>query len=134
MPVPLAPIVVLLPLVEVSVLAVPVVLLLEPDVPDEPVVAPALGVVVLLDAPVVPPLAPLVPLVLGDVVVSVAAGAAVLPDEVVPLVEPAVPLPDVCATDKPPKASAAAAARVVRVFLVVIMSYSLKWKPRRGIG
>lgn len=130
---PLAPIA-LLPVPEpelvVSVLAVPL-----PVVPLEPaavlplpvalpvvllsVVAPVLGKVLLLpDPPVVPVAAP-------------AAGVEVLPEADDPVPEPAVPLPEVWAMDSPPMANAAAAARVVRVFLVVIIYNSLEWKPRR---
>lgn len=150
----------LLPLVVVSVLAVPLLLLLLPE-PVVPLLAPALGVVVVsllapalgvlgvvvLPVPLAPmllplepavplepevpvePLAPVVPpvlpLVLGEVVVSV------LEEPEPAVLEPEVPLPEVCATANPPRARAAAAARVVRVFLLVVMSCSLKWKPRR---
>ncbi len=141
-----------LPLVVVSVLAVPLPVVLLPlpvmplpdavlplpvvPLPDavlpEPIVPEleplALGVVV--DEPVLPepmvPLEPAAPLVLGDV--------ADEPEPDVP--EPLVPLlePELCANDSPPMASAAAAARVVRVFLVVIMSYSLSEETPKGIG
>jgi hypothetical protein len=55
--------------------------------------------------------------------------AAVLPDPLVPLVPVLAPapvvapevVPDVCAMEMPPITSAAAAATVVRVFLMVIM-------------
>ncbi len=152
----------LLPLVVVSVLAVPLLLLPDPVVPllapalgvvVVSVLAPALGAAVLPVVPLAPmllplepavplepaapvePLAPLVPLapvvppvlplVLGEVVVSV------LEEPEPAVLEPEVPLPEVCATANPPRARAAAAARVVRVFLLVVMSCSLKWKPRR---
>lgn len=147
----------LLPLVVVSVLAVPLLLLPDPVVPLAPalgvvvvsVLAPALGVlgVVVLPVPLAPmllplepaaplepldpavPLAPVVPpalpLVLGEAVLSV------LEEPEPAVLEPEVPLPEVCATANPPRARAAAAARVVRVFLLVVMSCSLKWKPRR---
>lgn len=45
---------------------------------------------------------------------------ALEPDELLP-VAPAVPLPAVCANATPPNASAAAAARLVRVILVALM-------------
>lgn len=130
-----------LPLVVVSVPAAPIPVVPVPAVPDAPLVvvsvlaAPLLVVplpvvplpLAVLPAPVVP-LAPglcvvLLPLVEGDVVVSVE-------DEVPEPAVPDVPLPDeVCAIDTPPRASAAAAASAVRVFLLVVMYYSLSGNP-----
>lgn len=121
LPLPVVPLLAVpLPLVPLPVVPLPVVVL-PPDAvlpePVEPVLAPAAGLLVLPE-PVVPELAPLP--VLGEV--------ADEPEPEVP--EPLVPLPDeVWATDSPPMARAAAAARVVRVFLVVIMSYSLIGNP-----
>jgi hypothetical protein len=87
------------------------------------VLAPLLepGVVLLelglvLDPPML--VEPLVPLVPGP------APAAVVFDEPELEPEPEVlpPLPEVCAMDTPPMTSAAAAARVVRVFLCLVIS------------
>jgi hypothetical protein len=129
---PLAPIA-LLPLLPVSVLlaVLPVVPAVPPDEPEalgllsvvllEPdVVPPLLGLVLLL--PLVEGLAPGLVLVLG---LELLPAAPVLPPD-----EPV--LPEVWASDKPPTASAAAAARVVRVFLVVIMYCSLSGNPEGG--
>jgi hypothetical protein len=148
-----------LPLVEVSVLAVlpplePVLPepMVEPVEPDEPVVLPVvpLAPMLLVPLPVVPePLAeepvvpePLEPVVeprllpLPDVplpvapVVPVVLPEPVVPEPVAPVVpEPLVELPEVWATANPPMARAAAAASVVRVFLVVDMSNSLNGNP-----
>lgn len=70
--------------------------------------------------------------VVGDCVVeepvaAPAAGAVLLPEGDAALPEP--PLPDVWAMDSPPTARAAAAARVVRVFLVVVIANSLNGNP-----
>ena len=60
--------------------------------------------------------------------------ASVLPCVVEALVPPAPPAlaPPVCATATPPTARAAAAARVVSAFLVVVMSCSLNWQTPEG--
>jgi hypothetical protein len=105
-------------LVDVSVLAVLLVDgLLEPDavllvdgvLEPEAAVLPVLGLCVVLPvlapAPEVPGVEPVV--------------APVVAPPVVPELDE--PLPDVCAMDNPPIAKAAAAAKVVRVFLVVDM-------------
>lgn len=74
--------------------------------------------------------------VVGDCVVeepvaAPAAGAVLLPEGEAALPEPEAepPLPDVWAMDSPPTARAAAAARVVRVFLVVVIANSLNGNP-----
>jgi hypothetical protein len=128
---PLAPIA-LLPLLPVSVLLA--VLPVVPAVPpDEPEALGLLSVVVLLEPDAAPGLVvlllPLVDgLVLGLVLVL---GLELVPDA--PVLPPDEPvLPDVWASDSPPTASAAAAARAVRVFLVVIMSCSLSGNPEGG--
>lgn len=121
----LAPIVVPLLLVLVSVEAVPpLVVLLEP----------AEGVLVLAPAAVLGVLLPLVPAAVpGEVVLEPAVPLVPVdaPAPVVPLAdepEPAVPvpLPELWATAMPPIASAAAAAKAVRVFFVVVMCSSLR--------
>jgi len=66
------------------------------------------------------------------VVAEPVAAPAAAGDAVLPGVEPVVPvllLPVVWAMDSPPMAMAAAAARVVRVFLVVVISNSLNGNP-----
>lgn len=63
--------------------------------------------------------------VVEEPVAAPAAGAVVPPEAE----DPAVPLPVVCAIDSPPMARAAAAARVVRVFLVTVISNSLNGNP-----
>jgi hypothetical protein len=143
---PLAPIEVL-PLVDGSPLAVlpvvPVVPLLEPVV-----LSLALGLVVL---PLVLGEAPIVELLLDPGVGVVTPPVPALlepeapdapdepdapdapdePDEPdAPEPEPAPPEP--WAIDSPPIARAAAAAKAVRVFLVVIMTYSLSGNPEGG--
>lgn len=113
---PAAPIVVLLPLVVVSVLAVPLPVVLPPELAPAavllsvpvvplPAVLPP-GVVVLLLAPVVP-----------CVVLSEPAGPALG-------LVPEVPLPEVWAMDHPPMANAAAAANIVRVCFIMSSSLS----------
>jgi hypothetical protein len=70
--------------------------------------------------------------VVEEPVAAPAAGVEVLPEADEPAVpEPEVepPLPDVWAMDSPPTARAAAAARVVRVFLVVVIANSLNGNP-----
>ena len=68
--------------------------------------------------------------VVEEPVAAPAAGAALLPEgAAVPEPEVAPPLPDVWAMDSPPTARAAAAARVVRVFLVVVIANSLNGNP-----
>jgi hypothetical protein len=130
LPEPLAPMLVPLPLVVVSVLAVPL---------EE-----APGVVL-----VVPPAAvPLLELPLGVVVLGLPLGLVVVaPVEgvVLPGEAPAAPgaalesvvvdplLLGVCAVAQPPIARAAAAASVVRVFLVVLISLLLEQNPE-GTG
>jgi len=111
LPVPLAPIA-LLPVLPVAPAVLPLVLVLVSALGAAlgavlgVVLGAALGMVV--DEP-------------ADPVAGPAAGA------VVP--EPLVPLPDVWAMDSPPMARAAAAARVVRVFLVVVIANSLNGNP-----
>jgi hypothetical protein len=118
---PLAPIV-----LELELVSVEAVLLLEGVEVDEP--EAAVSVLEVLGDAAVEPL-----LLEGDVVLLLLPGvAAVLPDPVEPLlpvvapapglvpVEPEV-VPDVCAMEMPPMTNAAAAATVVRVFLMVIM-------------
>ena len=62
--------------------------------------------------------------------VAAPAAGAVAPEADEPEVpEPVVLLPDVWAMDRPPMARAAAAARVVRVFLVVDIANSLSGNP-----
>jgi hypothetical protein len=68
-------------------------------------------------------------LLLGEVAVEPADGLVLLVvlfvDEALVPPEPELPeLPPVCAIAKPPMASAAAAANVVSVFLVVVMSFA----------
>jgi hypothetical protein len=116
---------------DVSLLVVPLAPMLEVPVPLAPAELEVLGLV-LLD-------------VLGLVLLELLGLLYVLLDElglvlldvlglVLLVVPPLVPeLPDVCASAMPPAAKAAAAARVVRVFLVVIMSLLLECKPRRAI-
>jgi hypothetical protein len=117
--------------VDESVLAVlPVVPLVEPEVPLL-VLGEALGVVELLPAlglgVVMPPLDELDPAVPEPA----EPAAPDEPDEPEPEApEPAPPEP--WAIDRPPIARAAAAARAVRVFLVVIMTYSLSGNPEGG--
>jgi hypothetical protein len=70
--------------------------------------------------------------------VVLGVGVAVLGEPVAapaapPVVPPVVP-PEVWATDSPPNTRAAAAARLVKVFLVVVIAISFEWKPQRGIG
>jgi len=147
-------------LVVVSVLDI--VLLLLVVVSVLPAVEPVLGeVVVLLLEPVVPvpaapmevlpvllsvePVAPVVALslfmvllllelVLGMVpALELGVLLVVLPVDGVPALEP-VPLePALCARATPPIAIAAAAARVVRVFLVVVISTPWKRNPDAGM-
>ena len=130
LPEPLAPIVVPLPLVVASVLAVPL---------EE-----APGVVLVVSLAAVPPLElPLGVVVLGlplGLVLVAPAEGVVLPGEA-----PAAPgaalesvlldplLLGVCAVAQPPIATAAAAASVVRVFLVVLISLLLERNPE-GTG
>lgn len=139
--VPLAPMVVLLlpvvPLLPAVVLPLPVVPLPEAVLPLPVVPLPEAVLplpVVPLPVVVLPELAPaegvVLLLELGDVVVSLDEGVEPVVDELEPAVpEPEVPLPEVCAIAKPPNAKAAAAARVVRVFLVVVISNSLSGNP-----
>jgi hypothetical protein len=119
---PLAPIV-----LELELVSVEAVLLLE-GVEDDELDALVSVLGVLGDAAVEP-------LLLDGVVLLLPGVAAVLPEPVEPLlpvvapapglvpVEPEVvpELPDVCAMEMPPMTNAAAAATVVRVFLMVIM-------------
>ncbi len=125
LPLPVAPLPVV-PLLAVplpDVLPVPLAVL--PDEVPEPVV-PELEPEVVVLGEVVPALPPLV---LGPVdepagpvlPVPAVAPVALLPD----------PLPALWAIAYPPNANAAAAARVVRVFLLVVMCCSLNGKPRR---
>jgi hypothetical protein len=132
----------LLPLVLVSVLAVPLPVVPLPDaVLPEPVVLPD----AVLPEPVVPELEPLAlgvvveepalePVLPEPVVLEPAAPPVlgVVADDPLEVPEPAVPLPEVWAIESPPIARAAAAARVVRVFLVVVMSYSLSEETPKG--
>jgi hypothetical protein len=68
--------------------------------------------------------------VVEEPVAAPAAGDVAPPEADDPAVpEPVVLLPDVWAIDSPPMAKAAAAARVVRVFLVVVISNSLNGNP-----
>jgi hypothetical protein len=149
--------VLLLPDVVVSVeLPAPIVLLLLP-VPEAPIEVPELPLVdvsVLAVLPVVP-LVEDEPLVLGDalglVVVALLPALGVLvvippspddepeplapdaPDEPAPAPAPPAPAPpEPWAIDSPPIARAAAAAKAVRVFLVVIMTNSLSGNPEGG--
>jgi hypothetical protein len=55
-------------------------------------------------------------------------------DALVPPVPDVPELPPVCAMAMPPTARAAAVARVVSVFLVVVMSCSLNGQTPKGIG
>jgi hypothetical protein len=115
----LAPIV-----VELELVSVEAVLLLEGVEEDElDALVSVLGV--LGDAAVEP-------LLLDGVVVLLPGVAAVLPDPLEPLLPVVAPapglvpevvpeLPEVCAMEMPPMTNAAAAATVVRVFLMVIM-------------
>jgi hypothetical protein len=138
----LAPIVVLLPPLVVPPLEplAPLALVSVLGLLPEPVVVLPLPLVPLLPAAVLPELVLPAEPVLGPPVLAAPAPPVpepVAPDPLVPgdadEPEPVVPepllLPDVCASDSPPMAKAAAAARVVRVFLVVIMSYSLSGNP-----
>jgi hypothetical protein len=90
-----------------------------PAVPLEPAAAPVPVAVELPALPVVP---------LGLALLSVLLPVAPL---VAPVPDPEVPpeLPDVWAMAIPPMARPAAAARAVRVFLVVIMRNSLNGNP-----
>jgi hypothetical protein len=97
LPVPLAPMVLLPPVLLLPVPLAPMVLLLLPLEPGDVVLFSA------LPAPVVPEVPePVVP-------------------ALVPAPEPEAPDPELCAIETPPIAKAATAARAVRVFLVVIM-------------
>jgi hypothetical protein len=118
-----------LPLVDESVLAVlPVVPLVEPEVPLL-VLGEALGVVALLPAPGVGVVTPPVDELDPEVPEPAEPAAPDEPDEP----EPAPPAPpEPWAIDRPPIARAAAAAKAVRVFLVVIMTYSLSGNPEGG--
>jgi hypothetical protein len=109
----LAPIV-----LELELVSVEAVLLLDGVEVDEP----AAEVSVLGDAAVEPLLLPGVAAVLPDPVVPLLPVLAPAPG-VLALVDPEVvpELPEVCAMEMPPMTSAAAAATVVRVFLMVIM-------------
>lgn len=130
LPEPDAPIEVL-PLVDGSLLAVlPVVPLVEPDVLSL-VLGEALGVVVaLLPALGVGVVMPPEPELLEPEAPD-EPDAPDAPDEPdAPEPEPAPPEP--WAIDSPPIARAAAAAKAVRVFLVVIMTYSLSGNPEGG--
>jgi hypothetical protein len=135
LPEPEAPIDVLPPLVDGSLLAVlPDVPLVEPEVPL--VLGDALGLAVLL-LPlglVTPPdvLEPEPPV--PDEPAEPEEPEA--PDAPEPEPAPAPPAPpappEPWAIDSPPIARAAAAAKAVRVFLVVIMTYSLSGNPEGG--
>ncbi len=116
LPVPLAPML-LVPDVPVPAAVEPLVLpvaLGVLDVLGELDVLGVLGVLVELEPRLLP--LPLVP----------APVAPVVPEVPAPLVEP----PEVWATANPPMARAAAAASVVRVFLVVVISNSLNGTPK----
>jgi len=121
-----------LPLVDESVLAVlPEVPLVEPEV--EPLVlGEALGVVVLLLPAVEPGLVmpPLDEPELPEPAAPAEPEAPEEPDAPEPAPPEAPPAPWAIAS--PPMARAAAAAKAVRVFLVVIMTYSLSGNPEGG--
>jgi hypothetical protein len=135
LPVPEAPIDVPelpVPLVDGSLLAVlPEVPLVEPEAPLL-VLGDALGLAVLL-----PLLVPLLPLGLVmpplEPPVPLEPDAPDEPDAPEPAPDPEPPAPpEPWAIDRPPIARAAAAAKAVRVFLVVIMTYSLSGNPEGG--
>jgi hypothetical protein len=134
LPVPAAPMALLpLPLVVVSVLAVPLVLGLvaEPEAAVLPLVLGVLGVLglvvlVLGLAAVLPPEA-LPDVEPGPEVAPAVAGCVGLPVPVSAV--PELDEPAVWAMESPPKARAAAAASIVRVFLVVVISNSLNGNP-----
>jgi hypothetical protein len=128
--------------------------MLEVPEPDVPLVSPAvlpvvplvLGLVVLelgLGLVVAAPLDELgVPLVLEPVVLPVPEAPVceppvlpgLAPVALEPLLVPEEPdAPPVCAIATPPMARAAAAARVVRVFLVVLMLNSLMQTPKGNL-
>lgn len=139
LPVPAAPIALLpLPLVVVSVLAVPLVLGLVAE-PEAAVLPLVLGLVLgLVVLPLVLGLAAVLPPVAlpdvepGPEVAPAVAGCVGLPVPVSVPLAAAPELPDepvVWAIESPPKARAAAAASIVRVFLVVVISNSLNGNP-----
>jgi hypothetical protein len=135
LPVPAAPIALPLPLVVVSVLAVPLVLGLvaEPEAAVLPLVLGVLGllglvVLVLGLAAVLPPVA-LPDVEPGPEVAPAVAGWVGLPVPVSALPAAVPDEPAVWAMESPPKARAAAAASIVRVFLVVVISNSLNGNP-----
>lgn len=97
--------------------------------------APMLDVLGLVELLAVPPevlglvlglavlLAELLGVLLVEPIELLVPGVLLVDEALVPP-PPLVPAPPVCATAKPPMASAAAAANVVSVFLVVVMSFA----------
>jgi hypothetical protein len=126
---PLAPIEVPLPLV--PLLAPGEAVLGELEL-DEPLVLGEVELPLVLGEAVLPLLEPEAPMVLVDGAVD--ASWLLLPEALVPAVPLLPDEPELWATAKPPNASAAAAASVVRVILVALMCvYSLINGPLREL-